>query len=212
MTVVVLFDVDNTLFDTERFRLALNAALLRSAGPRNTAAFWRQYEAVSGERGFADVTTALERLARDLPEVRNAIAAVFASLRFREFVFPGATTALAAAARLGTPVIVSDGDAGFQQRKIDDSGLAAAVDGRVRIYPQKELRIDDVIRAFPASRYWMVDDKRRILSAYKRALGDRITTVQVAYGRHAHAPAAPSDLLPDFTVPSIDDVAALFAG
>lgn len=211
MTVVVLFDVDNTLFDAERFRLALDAALLSGLGPASTAAFWRHYDAVSREHGVADVATALQRLARERPDASSVIAAVFTSLPFAEFVFPSATAALSAAARIGTPVLVSEGDPDFQQRKIERSGLAAAVDGRVRIYARKEARIDDVVATFPASRYWMVDDKRRILSAYKQALGDRITTVHVAYGRHAVAPAAPSELAPDFTVPIIDDVVALFA-
>ena len=85
----------------------------------------------------------------------------------------------------GRSVILSDGDVVFQPRKIERSGLWAAVEGRVLIYIHKEEMLDDVERRFPARRYVMVDDKVRILAAMKAVWHDRLTTVFVRQGHYA---------------------------
>src|SRR6185369_8232346 len=86
----------------------------------------------------------------------------------------------------GPVVILSDGDVVFQPRKVERSGLWAAVDGNVLIYVHKEQMLDDVQRRCPAGRYVMVDDKRRILRAMKATWGNRLTTIFVRQGHYAH--------------------------
>ena len=86
----------------------------------------------------------------------------------------------------GPVVILSDGDVVFQPRKIERSGLWAAVEGRVLIYIHKEEMLDDVEQRYPARRYVMVDDKVRILAAMKAVWRDRLTTVFVRQGHYAH--------------------------
>jgi len=76
----------------------------------------------------------------------------------------------------GPTVILSDGDAVFQPRKIERSGLQEAVDGNVLIYIHKEHELDDVERRYPADHYVLVDDKLRILTAVKRGWEGRVTT------------------------------------
>ena len=74
-------------------------------------------------------------------------------------------------------VILSDGDAVFQPRKVERSGLWGAFDGHVLIYIHKEEELDDVERLYPAKHYVMIDDKLRILDSMKKIWGDRVTTV-----------------------------------
>jgi hypothetical protein len=88
--------------------------------------------------------------------------------------------------RLGLTVILSDGDVVFQPHKVERSGLAEAVDGRVLIYIHKEEALDDVERRYPAERYVLVDDKLRILTAVKQFWGERVTTIFVRQGSYAH--------------------------
>jgi hypothetical protein len=64
----------------------------------------------------------------------------------------------------------------FQPRKIQRSGLWAAVDGRVLIYIHKELMLDAVAARYPARHYVMIDDKLRILAMIKKIWRDRVTT------------------------------------
>ena len=85
-------------------------------------------------------------------------------------------------------MILSDGDVVFQPRKIERSGLLEAVDGNVLVYVHKELEIEDVERRYPAERYVFVDDKLRLLTAFKEVWGRRVTTVFPRQGHYARDP------------------------
>ena len=78
---------------------------------------------------------------------------------------------------MGSPVILSDGDAIFQPHKIVRSGLWRTFDGNVLIYIHKETELADVQRWHPARHYVLFDDKAAILAAVKAGWGDRVTTV-----------------------------------
>ena len=70
-----------------------------------------------------------------------------------------------------TRLILSDGDAVFQPRKVERSGLWQAFENRVLIYVHKEQELDDVERHYPADHYVLIDDKLRILAAVKKIWG-----------------------------------------
>ena len=87
-------------------------------------------------------------------------------------------------------MILSDGDVVFQPRKVRRSGLWDAVAGQVLIYIHKEQMLNAVQRHHPARHYVMVDDKLRILTAMKRVMQDRLTTVFPRQGHYALDSAA----------------------
>src|SRR5262249_12324088 len=87
-------------------------------------------------------------------------------------------------------VILSDGDAVFQPRKVERSGLWTAFENRVLIYIHKEEELADVERLYPADHYVLIDDKLRILSAVKDIWGERVTTVFPKQGHYALDPKA----------------------
>ena len=126
---------------------------------------------------------------------------------FARLLFPQALEAVAYLRSLGRPMVLSDGDIVFQPRKIQRSGIWAAVEGRVLIYVHKEKVLDHVQRRYPATHYVMVDDKANLLAAMKSALGRRLTTVFVRQGHYATAPesksAAPA---PDLTIEHIGEL------
>jgi FMN phosphatase YigB (HAD superfamily) len=112
--------------------------------------------------------------------------------------------------QFGKPVILSDGDVVFQPHKIWRSGLYDAFDGNVLIYVHKELELADVEQRYPADHYVLVDDKLRLLTAFKRIWGTRVTTVFPRQGHYAldqkiisEYPAA------DYTIDSIGDLRKL---
>jgi len=80
---------------------------------------------------------------------------------------------------------LTDGDAVFQPRKIERSGLYEAVDGNILIYVHKEQELADIERRYPAKHYFLFDDKLRILSAIKEQWTERVTTVFVRQGHYA---------------------------
>ena len=59
---VFLFDVDNTLFDNDRFQDDLRAELTRAHGESASQRYWTIFEELRGELGYADYLGALERL------------------------------------------------------------------------------------------------------------------------------------------------------
>ena len=126
---------------------------------------------------------------------------------FVERLYPGALDAVKHAQQWGTSVILSDGDAVFQPRKVERSGLWKAFDNRVLIYIHKEEELDDVQRLYPADHYVLIDDKLRILTAVKKIWGERVTTVFPKQGHYALDPKALAEYPPaDIQLGKIGDL------
>jgi FMN phosphatase YigB (HAD superfamily) len=188
--VVFLFDVDNTLIDNDRVQAHLSKHLEETYGAATRDRYWQIFEELRGELGYADYLGALERYrTEDLhrPEVLR-MSSWLVDYPFADRLYPGALEAVRYARRWGIPVILSDGDAVFQPRKVERSGLWQAFENRVLIYIHKEEELDDVRRLYPADRYVLIDDKLRILSAVKRVWGEEVITVFPKQGHYALDP------------------------
>ena len=185
--VVFLFDVDNTLVDNDRVQADLKEHLAQTYGPATRDRYWDILEELRQELGYVDYLGALERYrveALHRPEVLR-MSSWLVDYPFADRLYPGALDAVKHVQQWGTHVILSDGDAVFQPRKVERSGLWRAFDGRVLIYIHKEEELDDVARLYPADHYVMIDDKLRILSAVKKIWGERVTTVFPKQGHYA---------------------------
>lgn len=145
------------------------------------------FEDVRKETGYADYLGALQRYRlEDMHDPRLLrLSSWLLDYPFAERLYPGALEVVAACARRGPAVVLSDGDAVFQPRKVERSGLWEAFADHVLIYVHKERELANVERLFPARRYLMVDDKVRILTAINEAWGARVTTVFVRQGHYA---------------------------
>jgi FMN phosphatase YigB (HAD superfamily) len=187
---VFLFDVDNTLLDNDAVQADLSAHLEREFGRASRDRYWALFQQLRAELGYADYLGALQRYRLenlDDPQLLQ-LSSFLIDYPFAERLYPGALAALARCARFGETVILSDGDVVFQPRKVQRSGLWAAVSGRVLIYLHKEQMLDAVGRRYPAAHYVMIDDKLRILTAMKQAWGARLTTIFVRQGHYALDP------------------------
>ena len=128
---------------------------------------------------------------------------------FADRLFPRAFDAIKHVQQWGQAVILSDGDAVFQPRKVERSGLWQAVDGRVLIYIHKERELAYVERLYPAEHYVLIDDKLRILAAVKKIWGERVTTVFPKQGHYAHDPAILAAYPPaDIELDRLEDILA----
>jgi hypothetical protein len=185
--IVFLFDVDNTLLDNDRVQQDLSAYLSKEVGVIARDRYWAIFEDQRSRLGYADYLGALERYRTEHlhdPRILR-IATWLVDYPFAERLYPGALAAVSYAARAGRPVILSDGDAVFQPRKVDRSGLWQAFEERVLIYIHKEQELDNVERHYPARHYVVIDDKIRILDAVKKGWGSRVTTVFPRQGHYA---------------------------
>lgn len=201
-----LFDVDNTLLDNDAVQDDLRAHLAEAHGEDAARRYWELFEQQRTKLGYADYLGALQRYREEEmhdPRVLR-MALWLLDYPFQQRLFPGALDALAHAAPFGPTVILSDGDAVFQPRKVERSGLWRAVNERVLIYIHKEQELANVARLYPARHYVLVDDKVRILDAVKRAWGPRVTTMFPVQGHYANDPAETARYgRPDITLPSI---------
>ena len=184
---VFLLDVDNTLLDNDAVIADLRRHLVEAFGPECDERYWDIFEQLRTELGYADYLGALQRYRIERPREAHVLQISLFLLHypFASRVYPGAFDAIRHLRTRGRTVILSDGDVVFQPRKIERSGLWAAMDGDVLIYIHKEQMLDDVERRYPARRYVMVDDKLRILAAMKTTWGARLTTVFVRQGHYA---------------------------
>jgi FMN phosphatase YigB (HAD superfamily) len=208
--IVFLFDVDNTLLDNDAIQEDLGNHLEAQFGRACRERYWAIFEALRAELGYADYLGALQRYRlENLDEPQLLTLSFFLiDYPFAQRLYPGAFAALAHCARLGTNVILSDGDVVFQPRKVQRAGLWDAVGGRVLIYLHKEEMLEAVERRHPAAHYVVIDDKLRILAAVKRAWGVRVTTV---FPRQGHYALDPRELArygaADLTLASIGELA-----
>ena len=207
--IVFLFDVDNTLIDNDRVQAHLSEHLEQTYGGATRDRYWEIFEQLRSELGYADYLGALERYrTEDLhrPEVLR-MSSWLVDYPFVERLYPGALDAIKHVQQWGAPVILSDGDAVFQPRKVERSGLWKAFDNRVLIYIHKEEELDDVRRIYPADHYVLIDDKLRILTAVKKIWGERVTTVFPKQGHYALDPKALAEYPPaDIDLGKIGDL------
>ena len=186
--VVFLLDVDNTLLDNDCVEEDLRQHIKEAFGVEPQKRYWDIFEQLRVELGYADYLGALQQYRVEHPEDPQLlnISLFLVNYPFAERLYPHALEVIDRLQRSGRVVILSDGDVVFQPRKVERSGLWHAVSGHVLIYIHKERMLDDVERRYPARRYVLVDDKLRSLTAVKRVLGERVTTIFVRQGHYAH--------------------------
>jgi FMN phosphatase YigB (HAD superfamily) len=210
--VTCFLDFDNTLFDNDACKADYTTQIQAIVGPDRAARFWELYEQTRHESGTVDypATMALFRAVVP-PHLAEQVWDVIWNYDFKARVFPTSLAVLAHLRVLGAEVaILSDGDAEYQPHKIKQSGVAAAVQGQVRVVVHKQQHLAEMLAWKPADHYIMIDDKAPILADIKRMYPDRFTTIHVRQGHYAQENGDPA---PDLDLPGIGDLLALnFAG
>ena len=206
--VVTLFDVDNTLLDNDRVVRDLMRHMSAELGDEREQEYWKIFEALRTELGYADYLGALQRYRIQHPRDSRAlmVSSFLINYPFANRLFPASLDAVDHARAWGQTVIVSDGDVVFQPRKIERSGLFESVERNVLIYIHKEEELDDIEDRYPADHYVVVDDKLWLLHAMKRHWGARATTVWPRQGHYvtdARVAALPP---PDVALSRIGDL------
>lgn len=210
--IVFLFDVDNTLLDNDYVENDLRRHIEGEFGAETRDRYFAILEELRSELGYTDYLGALQRYRlEDMCDPRLLLMSSFlVDYPFADRLYPGSLDALQHVSVWGITVILSDGDAVFQPRKVQRSGLWGAVDGRVLIYIHKEKMLADVERLYPARHYVMVDDKLRILKSMKEIWGDRLTTIFPRQGHYALDPGNIATYPPaDITVENIVNIVNL---
>lgn len=204
-----LFDVDNTLLDNDRVIADLQCHLEREVGAERTQHYWRLFEELRTELGYADYLGALQRYRGEYPHDPDivTVSRYLLDYPFADRLFPGTLEVIEHVQQWGPAALLTDGDVVFQPRKVDRSGLFESVNGPVMIYLHKEQELDDVAKRCPAEHYVLVEDKLRLLTAIKKVWGSRVTTVFVRQGHYALDPEIVADYpAADISINAIADL------
>lgn len=206
--IVFLVDCDNTLMDNDRVQQDIRAHLTREFGVEACDRYWSIYNALFAELGYADYLGAAQRFRLDAMNDPGMLllGRWLLNYPFADRLYPQALEVVRHLRQWGKVVILSDGDAVFQPRKVESTGLWEAAEQRVLIYIHKETMLEQIELAYPARHYVMVDDKVRILDAMKKGWGERLSTVFPRQGHYAFAPDVASYTTPDLTVERIGDL------
>ncbi len=208
MRLAFLFDVDNTLLDTDRVTHDLRSFLSNKIGEVDAEHYFELFEKRRAEIGYADYLGAMQQYRDDNPHHTDIlqVSLYLLNYHFANRLFPQSLDAVEHAKSLGKAAILSDGDVVFQAHKIENAGLWEAFDGNVMIFIHKEQELETMQSKFPADHYVLIDDKLRILDAAKKIMGKRLTTVFVRQGHYAHDPHHLVGYMPaDVTIESIGD-------
>ena len=207
--VVFLFDVDNTLLDNDRVVEDLRQYLQKEVGVERCDRYWKIFEKLRIDVGYADYLGALQQYRREHPHDMQllAVSRYLIDYPFANRLFPNSLDAILHVKRWGRVALLTDGDVVFQPHKVERSGLNEAVDGRVLVYVHKEAELKDVESRYPANHYVVIDDKLHILAAIKKIWRKRVTTVFVRQGHYAHDPKILStNPSADLTIERIGDL------
>ena len=208
--VVTLFDVDNTLLDSDRVVADLMRFMDRELGRQRRDDYWQIFETLRTELGYADYLGALQRYRAMHPRDSHvlAVSQFLVNYPFANRLFPESLDVVDLARSWGPAVILTDGDVVFQPRKVERSGLFDVVDRNILIYVHKEEELADVERRYPADHYVVADDKLWLLDAMKRYWGKRVTTVWPRQGHYVTDARVQSLPPPDVTLSRIGELLA----
>ena len=212
--MVFLVDVDNTLLDNDRVSADLMRHLVAEVGRQRQQRYWQLFEELRKELGYADYLGALQRYRLENPRDPNllTVSMYLVDYPFANRLYPNSLDVIDHLKRWGPVVILSDGDAVFQPRKIERSGLYEAVEHNVLIYVHKEQMLANIEHWYPAHHYVVIDDKLAILDAIKQQWGERVTTVFVRQGHYANDEAALAEHPPaDLDLGSIAELTGITA-
>ena len=206
--VFFLVDVDNTLFDNDRFAAELTAHLEQSFDVAQRDRYWSLFLARFTEFGVADYLGTMQQFRDGLQNdpALLRMQSFFLDFPFADLLYPRALETVAHIRTLGPASALSDGDMVFQPRKVAHSGVVAAFGGNVLIYEHKQRELGLMQQRYPARHYVMIDDKPNILADMKNVLGERLTTVFVRQGHYAAQASAELRAAPDVKVDAIGDL------
>ena len=110
--VVFRLDVDNTLLDNDQAERDYRRVLERQCGPAAAAQYWRFFEALRQELGYADYLGALQRYRlEDMHDPRLIVVATYLlDYPFADRLYPRALEVVRHLGARGTTVLLTDGD------------------------------------------------------------------------------------------------------
>lgn len=183
--LVFFLDVDNTLLNNDLIKQEIKTALIKILGPVEAEHFWRHHDEFRAYQKLVDFPAITRSYCheREANTCEMAVGNIFDAINFKAALFTCATEVIAHLKTFGTVCIFSEGDAIYQRKKIERSGLAKLVD-HVFLYEHKYDHLNELKKMFPKERLIFIDDRDDTLAKLRQKLAD-ILTIVVCQGHYA---------------------------
>lgn len=187
---IILFDIDNTIFDSRSFRKVVYKkmqAILKKHGKNHSIEEFDMYtDTFIRENGLFDPEDFVEEFAKDIHEdSKHIIRDLFYDKEgMKEFLYKEVVEELAKFAELGEVGILSQGIAEFQLAKFA-SISSLFHPKRIHIARNKREAMTDLFQKYNAYKLFFIDDLRKMLAHAKEAHPD-ITTLWIRRGNNFH--------------------------
>ncbi len=186
---VFIFDVDNTLVNTEGLKQSIEQDFLEKFGrTQKKPIFWEIYNQVNKTSGIAEIAEIAALLADKLNiKNRKDIENIFYHASFKKYLFRKAVAIIRKLKETGKVIIYSSGDPDYQAVKIKKIGIEKAVGKEnVIIVKNKKKELEKLINRLKEKGYTeiiIVDDKIEILQrAFE--IDPQIVSVWIKYGKY----------------------------
>lgn len=212
---VVLFDIDYTLFDTERFRKKLYQALsdVLQRGDVYTKRLAQDiYEEIRKETGYFEPTAFVRKLFAQLKtdQDRNDVRkAIWNRQNFRECIYEETSSVVDKLSRVALVGIFSKGYNAFQRAKL--STIQHLLDDQhIHITVDKSITLPEIVKKYEQMKLYLVDDALDVLHIAKQ-MDKHIFTIWVKRGRFAKAQEPIAGFTPDAIVKDLRAIPAIIS-
>lgn len=209
---VVLFDIDNTLFNTKRFRFALYKSIDKIIkGKRGKKPSQAVYQNIRQELGYFDPEKFVAQIVKEhnIAESKKLIEeTIWNKKNFEEGLYSETKQVLTQLAKRGIDVgIFSKGYTSFQKAK-----LAVIADlftsEHIHIAVDKDIIFPKVIEKYKVQKLFLVDDALDVLYKAKK-LRDDIFTIWVKRGIFAKVQKPIAGFEPDAIVKNLRRIVSI---
>ncbi len=200
--LVFLFDLDNTLINSEQILINLKEALLITIGKDQTRYFWSDIARIGNPDKGKNINEAITQYFQNDPE---KIENLWRILAFRACLFPNVIEVLEKLGALGKVCLFTQGNVEWQKVKVKYSGIKNSFIAQY-IYEDKLAHLEKIASTYKNHRLYFFDDKPKYLQKIKATL-PQTTTVWVKQGKHAENITKVTDI--DYAVDRIGDLLTL---
>lgn len=215
---IVLFDIDYTLFDIDKFRKKIFRAIIiikkiKNIDTDNLEDKLREIYFVSREKsGYFDPKIFIEDIIREF-DIKSTPAILEKEI-FKENIFLGnlyneakKVVQILSKNKLLRIGIFSGGNKDFQMRKIKEIKNLFHKE-HMHIFTFKEKELFRVLLKYKKYRLYLVDDRLDILSLAKN-LEENIIAIWIRRGRFAERQQSIANFVPDATIDNLTEVIKL---
>ncbi len=210
---VFIFDIDNTLIDTDAVKTYVNESLIHKVVNKDQQkSLWEEYENVRSKLGYISITDLADNFAEKTnePKYAESIRNMWYNINFEDFVFPGVYKLMEYIDSKGEIALLSEGDLVYQPMKIKNLRISKFLD-EIYVFENKKANVGNIAKIYENRRIILIDDKITDLEAFKKVCQ---SAVAIHFKRGIYNDLLPQnkDFAADYVVSNIEELTNYIKG